>query len=160
VALGVGATHLWIEVTVPKREPVFMPERPENPLDNEPPDINSDGVQVHVRWGDDAAPLYSWILVPIPRTEQVRIAPRLVEGPPLELDARWRRLPDGYQVLVRVPRPPGGRFGLDVIVNEITPGRERRRGQLVLSGAADGWAYLRGDRQEPAAFLRFRTSDA
>jgi hypothetical protein len=160
VSLGVTAVHLWIEATVTGRDLVFAPSRADNPLDNEPPDINSDGVQVHLRWGDGAAPLYSWILVPEPRSERVRVTPRLREGPPLELHASWRVLPDGYQVLARLPRPPAGAFSVDVIVNEIAPGRERRRGQLVLSGAGDGWAYLRGDRQDPAAFLRFRTSDA
>jgi hypothetical protein len=160
VSLGVTPMSLWIEATISGRDLVFAPARAENPLDNEPPDVNSDGVQIHLRWGDGAAPLYSWILVPEPRSGRVRVTPRLREGPPLELHASWRLLPDGYQVLVRLPRPPQGGFSVDVIVNEIAPGRERRRGQLVLSGAGDGWAYLRGDRQEPAAFLRFRTADA
>jgi hypothetical protein len=44
---------------------------------------------------------------------------------------------------------------LDVIVNETAPGRDRRRGQLVLSGAHGEFAYLAGDRHDPARLLRF-----
>jgi hypothetical protein len=36
----------------------------------------------------------------------------------------------------------------DVLVNETAPGRERRRGQLVLSGAQGEFVYLRGDRHD------------
>jgi hypothetical protein len=44
---------------------------------------------------------------------------------------------------------------LDLIVNEKPPGRERRRGQLLLSGASGEFVYLRGDRHEVARLLRF-----
>ena len=44
---------------------------------------------------------------------------------------------------------------LDVLVNETVAGRERRRGQLVLSGAAGEFAYLAGDRHDPARLLPF-----
>ena len=58
---------------------------------------------------------------------------------------------------VRIPRdalgPPDARFGLDVVVNEMPAGRERRRGQLVLSGKGTGWAWLLGDRQDRDALL-------
>jgi hypothetical protein len=40
-----------------------------------------------------------------------------------------------------------------VVVNEIPPGRERRRGQLVLGGADGEWVYLRGDRHDPSRML-------
>jgi hypothetical protein len=43
----------------------------------------------------------------------------------------------------------------DVIVNETTPDRVRRRGQLVMSGAAGEFVYLRGDRHDPERLLRF-----
>jgi hypothetical protein len=39
-------------------------------------------------------------------------------------------------------------------------GRDRRRGQLVMSGAAGEFAYLRGDRHEPEAMIRLRVTDA
>jgi hypothetical protein len=48
--------------------------------------------------------------------------------------------------------PRGGDvLGFDLLVNEAHPGRLRRAGQLVWSGGG-GWVYLRGDRQDPAAF--------
>ena len=48
----------------------------------------------------------------------------------------------------------------DVIINETIPGRERRRGQLVLSGARGEWVYLRGDRQDSSRFFNFAVADA
>jgi hypothetical protein len=56
---------------------------------------------------------------------------------------------------VTLPLPAsGGTVGLDVIVNEMPPGRARRRGQLVLAGAGGGAVYLRGDRHDAAQLLR------
>lgn len=43
-----------------------------------------------------------------------------------------------------------------MIVNETAPGRERRRGQLVMSGARSEWAYLRGDRQDADRLIPIR----
>jgi hypothetical protein len=43
--------------------------------------------------------------------------------------------------------------GLGVVVNEIPPGRERRRGQLVLGGAEGEWVFLRGDRHDPGRLI-------
>ncbi|MEO7963800.1 MAG: hypothetical protein ABIT38_07815, partial [Gemmatimonadaceae bacterium] len=53
----------------------------------------------------------------------------------------------------------GADFSLDLIVNETTALRERRRGQLVLSGGDDETIYLRGDRQEAARALAFHIDD-
>ena len=48
-------------------------------------------------------------------------------------------------------------FGaIDVIVNETAPGRERRRGQLLLSGRRGGFVYLQGDRQAREHLLPLR----
>ena len=44
---------------------------------------------------------------------------------------------------------------LDVIANDAGPGRERRRGQLVLSGAHGEFAYLQGDRHDPRRLVPF-----
>jgi hypothetical protein len=49
--------------------------------------------------------------------------------------------------------PPNVPFGFDLIVNETAPGRERRRGQLVLSGARGEFVYLQGDRHDPERFV-------
>jgi hypothetical protein len=50
-------------------------------------------------------------------------------------------------------------FDLDLIVNEISPDRERRRGQLVLSGSNGEWIYLCGDRQPRESFMPFVVAD-
>ncbi|HSA56872.1 MAG TPA: heparinase II/III family protein [Gemmatimonadaceae bacterium] len=165
VALGATQDHLFVEITIRKDEVLFAPARAENPLDNEHPDINSDGVQLHLEVRDGpAVRRYSWILVPDADTDRVRVTPREVEGEPLLLDASWRRVTSGFQILATIPRRVAGgsaeRVALDVIVNETAPGRERRRGQLVLSGAVGEWAYLRGDRQDAANLLPFRIADA
>jgi hypothetical protein len=49
---------------------------------------------------------------------------------------------------------------LDVVVNETTPARERRRGQLVLSGAGGEFVYLRGDRQPVGRLIPFSIAPA
>jgi hypothetical protein len=61
---------------------------------------------------------------------------------------------DGWRLLVRWPLAalPEGAITFDLIVNERPPERERRRGQLVLSGGG-GFGYLRGDRHAPTAPL-------
>jgi hypothetical protein len=50
-------------------------------------------------------------------------------------------------------------LGIDVIVNEMPRGRERRRGQLVMSGARGEFVYLRGDRHEPERLIPLRFAD-
>lgn len=42
---------------------------------------------------------------------------------------------------------------LDVVINETTRERTRRRGQLVLSGANGEFVYLRGDRHDATRLL-------
>jgi hypothetical protein len=39
------------------------------------------------------------------------------------------------------------------VINETTTERARRRGQLVLSGGAGEFVYLRGDRHDPSRLL-------
>lgn len=150
VVVGATAAELLVEVTVSGRAANLASRVDENPLDNEHPDTNSDGVQIHLRFetarGRAGA---SWLLVPEPGGNRVRVSGRdLALRCPIT--ASWRPTADGWQLLARVPRgsPPGSPTGIDVIVNEMPPGRERRRGQLVLSGAHGEWAYLRGDRQD------------
>jgi hypothetical protein len=160
VSLGATGDELLIEVSVRKDELTFAPPEAENALDNEHPDTNSDGVQLYVRGRDVSGELlhHSWLVVPEPRTSTVRVTQRIAEGRPLPLSGAWRKTVDGYQVLLRLPLPAFARgepVQLDLIVNEIPPGRERRRGQLVLSGAAREWAYLQGDRQEPRRYRSF-----
>ena len=153
VVIGATPDELLVEVSVLNRTPNFVEQRVENPLDNEHPDTNSDGVQLHVAFAaDDGRRRYaSWLLVPDADSPRLRVAGRdAADGIPLV--ATWRLTDDGWQLQTRIPRTalgsPDDEIALDVIVNEKPHGRERRRGQLVMSANAPGWAYLRGDRQD------------
>lgn len=164
VAMAATGEELCVEVTVRVARPHFRAWREENPLDNEHPDVDSDGVQLYVR-GDGSredATHYSWIVVPDPAADGVRVTPRRRDGPPASLAAQWRRVERGYQILMIIPRatlPDRTTGWIDVIVNEMGELRERRRGQLVLSGAHGEWAYLRGDRHDPDRYLPIRIAN-
>src|SRR5438067_737880 len=70
--------------------------------------------------------------------------------------ARWRERDAGYEMRVELPLVVGDAeypVDIDVIVNETTSHRERRRGQLVLSGGQGEFVYLRGDRHDPARLI-------
>jgi hypothetical protein len=168
VAAARVGDELVLDVEVAKREPHFAPRRDENPLDNEHPDTNSDGVQIHLALPapeGDAPRAYSWLLVPEPDGDAVRISPRLVAAPALPLRACWRATEEGYAIRVMLPIGAHGIRAretvlLDVIVNEMPAWRERRRGQLVLSGTAPGErAYLLGDRHAVDRFAHFVIDD-
>ena len=74
----------------------------------------------------------------------------------MEVHAHWKPTPAGYQLVAELRIEPGAaEISLEVIVNETVAGRERRRGQLVLSGADGEFVYLRGDRCDPSRLLRF-----
>lgn len=130
----------------------------ENPLDNEPAAVNGAGVQLYVAAGERTG---GWLLIPDPSSRDVAV--RVVEGwdAGLAVNARWEPSGSGYVLVAQVGLPAGTTaLGLDVLVNETAPGRERRRGQLVLSGARGEFVYLRGDRHEAARLLRFTIPDA
>lgn len=125
----------------------------ENPLDNEHPDVNCDGVQIHLKLETAAgAAAATWLLVPegtgAGDGERVRVSARDAAAGS-RVHATWRPLDRGWRLVARIERAglPGVPTAVDVLVNERPPARERRRGQLVLSGANGEWAYLRGDRQ-------------
>lgn len=151
-----AALYLAVEVTKPDlclRDAQAAPAR----LDNEPEDINSDGVQIYVRNGDDA-PVRGYLVVPDARGQGLRVAGAAgTVGRPDEVRGGWARTDGGYRVTLAlkfvdgaVPHV-GGKVGFDLLVNEMVPGRERRAGQLVWSGG-NGWVWLRGDRQDPERF--------
>jgi hypothetical protein len=127
---------------------------PHNPLDNERADVNADGLQCH--WGvapreATGRPWQSAVLaVPLASGAGVRLS-ALEPGTVLPT-ARAVVHPEGWHMELRWPRealPVGHALRLGLAVNERPAERERRRGQLVLGGAA-GFAYLRGDRLDPA----------
>ncbi len=161
VRLAATDTSLIVEIDVTKSAPfLFAEARAFNELDNEHPDINSDGIQLHLAEAEPESAVLSWLLVPESAGDSVRITAS--EGAP-PLGARWRGTPSGYSVRCDVPLSPSMRragLDLDIIVNEMSPDRERRRGQLVLSGASGEWIYLRGNRQSRDRLVPFLIDDA
>lgn len=157
VALSASERHLMVTVSVTKADVTFRAsDAPDPALDNETPDIHSDGVQLYLRtpgWTRQAA----WLCVPDERTGRVRIRPVNGSRDDIPLRAAWLRTTTGYEMQLSVPLDQLGNGRrlttlIDVIVNDMGPGRVRRRGQLVLSGGG-GWIYLQGDRQHPSHFL-------
>jgi hypothetical protein len=158
VTLAWTGSELHVEVDVRKAaEPLFVAFDAVNPYDNERPDINGDGLQLYLKTPDSSG---AWVLVPEPRDAAVRVRAIPGWGELAVPRATWRRTSGGYllHVVVRVcdgaPEAPIP-IELDAIVNESAMGRERRRGQLVLSGAAGEFVYLAGDRHDPARLLPF-----
>jgi len=149
---------LVVNVDVSHVHRCFVPIDAENPLDNEPAAINGAGMQLYVVAGVTKG---GWLLVPDPGSRDVGVL--AIEGwdKGLMVSARWQPTESGYAIVAEVALPAGTtEASLDVIVNETAPGRERRRGQLVLSGARREFVYLRGDRHEVARLLRFTIADA
>jgi hypothetical protein len=116
-------------------------------LDNETPDIHADGIQFYVGW--DA--WRGYLVLPLAHEPEVRVRPVNGTGAvAAKTDATWRRTATGYQMLIscdvgeRIHN--GQEFLVNLIVNEMLAGRERRAGQLALVGGG-GWVYLRGDRE-------------
>ena len=149
--------RLVVTVTVEPSGRLFAAEDAVNPLDNEPAAINGDGVQLYLRVGETSG---GWLLVPRAGSDSVGVLPITGWGASLAPSARWSATPGGYRLDARVALPArSDALALDVLVNEIVPGRARRRGQLVLSGARGEFVYLRGDRHEPSRLLRFILPD-
>ena len=144
-----------IAVLVEPSHRLFVPPDAVNELDNEPAAINGDGVQLYLACGGSAG---AWILVP--REDGGVTTLPIAAWSGLAVEATWRVTAAGYALDARVVLPiTGSVMSLDVIVNETAPGRRRRRGQLVLSGAEGEFVYLRGDRHDPQRLLRFLVSD-
>ncbi|GLC27640.1 heparinase II/III domain-containing protein [Roseisolibacter agri] len=164
VCLSADADALHVELTVALgRPPAFVPAGTDNPLDNERAEVNGDGVQLHLATPalHAAGTLAGWLLVP-DRDGTVRAIPTTPAAASIPVDARWTPGDAGYALAIAVPRAAlalddaddaGRTVRVDVLVNEMPAGRERRRGQLVLSGAAGGFVYLQGDRHVAARCL-------
>jgi hypothetical protein len=129
----------------------FVALSTDNPLDNEPASINGDSVQFYAIVDDRRSGL---LLVP----EGNEVAARAVDGwgSDLEVTAQWRPTASGYHLVAELRIAPNAtELSLELVVNETVGGRQRRRGQLVLSGAAGEFVYLRGDRSDATRLLRY-----
>ncbi|MDA1080937.1 MAG: heparinase II/III family protein [Gemmatimonadetes bacterium] len=154
--VAVRAEHdvIVVEVAVDAPEPVFIPSDAVNPFDNEHADINGHGVQLYFMTASDGC---GWMLVPELLSSDVRVRRLVGRSDAFLPRSEWRAVPGGFEVRARLPVPGlrGSQVALDVIVNDAVPGRARRRGQLVMSGAAGKFVYLRGDRHAPSQLVLF-----
>ena len=157
VRIAARDAELEILVSVHKSPLHFRAfDAPDPELDNEHPDIHSDGVQLHL-WSEGWREPAAWLAIPEHDFARTRV--RQTAGgtgvPPLT--AHSREIAGGYELTFTIPRSAlSPTFALDVLVNEISPDRQRRRGQLVLSGAGGDRVYLRGDRQPLERFISLR----
>jgi hypothetical protein len=154
--------ELVIEVTVMNVDLTFAPPEATNRLDNEDADVNGAGIQLYLRTDDASA---GYVLVPDARGGRVRSRPidGWGGGAGIPVQATWTSIDEGYVVEIHVndSRSPGGTvIEVDVVVNEKPANRERRRGQLVLSGGAGEFVYLRGDRHDADRLIPMLLTDA
>jgi hypothetical protein len=150
--LNSGGSTLYLGVEVVAPEASFRPgDAPDPELENENPDIHSDGLQVYV----EAAGFYGWLVVP--DTEKPG-GLRVAAGRGTDAEASmvtqgaWAPTARGYVVTMAIELPlEVTSFGFDLYVNRARAGHERRVGQLVWSGARGTRIYLAGDRALPGA---------
>ena len=139
IAVAADGERIMVLADIRAGEPIFAAAGAENPYDNEHADTMRAGVQLYLDRN-------GWMLVPEAGSDGVRV--RLLSGDATILDdTAWRPTASGYQMRI-VLTPRAESFSMDVIVNETVGGRERRRGQLVMSGARGEFVYLRGDRHD------------
>ena len=151
--------ELVIEVAVTNADRTFAPSGATNRLDNENADVNGAGIQLYLRTDDASA---GYVLVPDASGGRVRSRTIDGWGAGIPVQATWTSTDEGYVVEIHVngPRMPGGTvIDVDVVVNEKPANRERRRGQLVLSGGAGEFVYLRGDRHDPDRLIPMLLTD-
>ena len=129
----------------------FIPLDTDNEFDNEPASINGDSVQLYAVSSAGGAGL---LLVP----NGAVVDARRIDGwrNDMTVTATWMPTASGYRLSALLDvGARASELELDVIINETAPGRARRRGQLVLSGANGEFVYLRGDRHDSSRLLRF-----
>jgi hypothetical protein len=155
VSVSANGDDLTLDMRVSAGEPLFAGPSAVNPYDNEHPDVNGHGVQLYLTTPFDGG---AWMIVPQPGLPNARVR-RLAGWGALELRrAVWQPTSNGYQLCVDIGLPGRAEMReypltLDVLVNEMPAGRERRRGQLVLSGAFGEFVYLQGDRHDRARLV-------
>ena len=168
VAISREENWLAVGVRVFTPHPVFVTADAINDMDNEHPDVNGDGVQVHLRAargspgseatgtaggtpvGHATVQSYTggWMAVPEP-LDRARVREIVGSEAGWLPEGGWQRMDDGYRLRLLFPldRLGGGRANpllLDVIVNETAPGRERRPSHSARRpGAARGPRSLR-----------------
>ncbi len=152
VRLEADGRDLYITVHACTGDVVVPLAGEDDVLDNERADVNADGVQCYVGPGDRAEWSAAWLLVPDAQSGGVRVTSLLPANVPV--DARWIPTATGFTLHLRLsrhalPECPKHALRFDLIVNERPPHRQRRRGQLVLSGSSGETVYLRGDRHDP-----------
>jgi hypothetical protein len=156
----IQAQNRGLEITIDVRRVArtFVAPGMTNPLDNERAEINGAGVQLYAATTDGSL---GTLLVPDAQSPSVHVIP--IDGwnaiAAFTVSARWESTDDGFRLTAhlsaRTGEPIPDVLWLDLIVNEKPEGRERRRGQLVLSGADGERIYLRGDRHDPSRLLPF-----
>jgi len=142
---------LYLAVAVAKSEVICRAESAASlELDNEPEDINADGLQVYVSLGGTVRG--TMVLPQVGGGLYVRhLEP--ANQPAMAVQGSWSRTELGYVVTLRLEDDGfaalhrGTTIGFDLLLNEMQPGRLRRAGQLAWSGGG-GWIYLRGDRHD------------
>jgi hypothetical protein len=167
VRIAADPGSLLIGVSVRTKDPNFAPSTAEPYLDNEHPDVNSDGVQLHLMVPDSfEGSAAAAALLLVPELEGVRVRQSGERWRTALKERGWAADDEGYSIALRLDRatlPRAGTevFFADVVVNLLAAKRERRSGQLMLSGlrAPEEWIYLVGDRQDPGRLLPFRIID-
>jgi hypothetical protein len=157
VVIDADDAELEVRVDVRKSPLHFRaPDAADPELDNEHPDIHSDGVQLHLwceGWREPAA----WLAIPERGFSRTRLRQTAGASDAPAVAAHSREIIGGYEIRFAMPRGSlSSIIALDVLVNDMSPDRQRRRGQLVLSGARGDRVYLRGDRQPLEHLIRLR----
>ena len=153
VGVSVEGDALAIEVDVQAGPVVISADDAVNEMDNESADVNAAGIQLSLL--DSRGQLHRWLIRPGtdggPRIRPLTRAPLSIDVSNVVHATSWS---------ARIALPLGTlgdaspySIALGVTINEIPPGRERRRGQLVLGGAEGEWVYLRGDRDDPSKLI-------
>ncbi len=149
IAASVAGVEVFVDVRAPGQR--FAAAGAENPFDNEHADTMGAGIQVYIGTGHGRA---AFMLVPELDGDTVRV--RQIPGSMgTPVVARWRPRDGGYELHVLCANGHLNTFTLAVVINDAVQGRDRRRGQLVMSDAAGEFVYLRGDREDDAKSPHF-----